>query len=423
MKLLYRTVIRLAAALFPVMLLWGGLFYLNTVKAMQDDIDDRLESFSESIIYLFLAGKEMPDVLPSGIIYDIIPVNEDFARTIPHIHYYDSQQVFPSTGRDNARVLRIVFCDSNGSNYVFKAYTSTFEKDELIRSVTIWTMVLYLIMVLLMISVSALVFYSNLKPLYRLLDWLDSYKAGQSNVRLENTTNVKEFERLNRSVQYAMDRFEAAYNAQKDFIGNASHELQTPLAVIGNRIEWLLDNTELNEIQTGELISMQRTLTEAVRLNRDLLLLTKIENDQYTGSSEIDLACMVRESIGMYSEIFSNKNLHCLYNGPENQNQSMDYSLTLSLVNNLLKNAFMYTREGGRIEVKVAPGFFSVSNDGDSPLDKNRIFQRFYKAGNASGASGLGLAIVAAIAKSRNLDIQYEFKAKRHNFYVKGPEF
>lgn len=83
MKLLYRTVIRLAAALFPVMLLWGGLFYLNTVKAMQDDIDDRLESFSESIIYLFLAGKEMPDVLPSGIIYDIIPVNEDFARTIP----------------------------------------------------------------------------------------------------------------------------------------------------------------------------------------------------------------------------------------------------------------------------------------------------------------------------------------------------
>lgn len=421
MKLLYRTTIRLSAALFPVILVWGGLFYFNTLKAMRDDIDDSLESFSESIIYRFLAGKEMPDVLPSGIMYDIIPVNEDFAKTIPHIRYYDSQQLFPAIGRDNARVLTIVFCDSNGSNYILKAYTSTFEKEELMRSVTIWTIVLYLIMILLIISVSAFVFYCNLKPLYRLLDWLDSYKAGQSNAPLENTTTVKEFERLNRSVQQAMNRFETAYKAQNDFIGNASHELQTPLAVIGNRIEWLLDNTELTEVQTRELISIQRTLMQTVRLNRDLLLLTKIENNQYSGNTHIDLACMVKESIGMYSEIYSDRNLHCKYIGPENEKVSMDYSLTLSLVNNLLKNAFMYTTEKGHIEVTVARGFFSVSNDGETPLDKNRIFQRFYKAGNISGASGLGLAIVAAIAKSRNLDVQYEFKAKSHNFYVKWP--
>lgn len=89
------------------------------------------------------------------------------------------------------------------------------------------------------------------------------------------------FTRLNVAAQEAANRSEELFEQQKQFIGNASHELQTPLAILGNRLEWLLDNTELNETQIEELFKMQRTLGHIVRLNKTLLLLTKIENGQF----------------------------------------------------------------------------------------------------------------------------------------------
>lgn len=133
-----------------------------------------------------------------------------------------------------------------------------------------------------------------MRPLYALLHWLDNYTPGRHNTPVPNDTNISEFHKLNVAAQEAANRSEELFEQQKQFIGNASHELQTPLAILGNRLEWLLDNTELNETQIEELFKMQRTLGHIVRLNKTLLLLTKIENGQFPESTNIDLAFIIK---------------------------------------------------------------------------------------------------------------------------------
>lgn len=95
-------------------------------------------------------------------------------------------------------------------------------------------------------------------------------RAGRNNPPVPDDTNISEFRRLNEAAQRPPRRSDELFDRQKQFIGNASHELQTPLAVLGNRLEWLLDRTELTEEQMGELFQMQRTLGGIVRLNRTL---------------------------------------------------------------------------------------------------------------------------------------------------------
>lgn len=147
----------------------------------------------------------------------------------------------------------------------------------------------------------------------------------------------------------AVDRSEALFEQQKHFIGNASHELQTPLAVLGNRIEWLLDNTEPTEKQMEELLKMQRTLRQIVRLNKTLLLLTKIDNGQFPESSEVDLAAVVGEQVALYDEIYAGRGIACTVSAPEAFVVRMNESLASTLVTNLLKNAYLHTAEGGAV--------------------------------------------------------------------------
>ena len=89
------------------------------------------------------------------------------------------------------------------------------------------------------VGLTVWVFHRNMRPLYGLLHWLDGYVPGQAHAPVPNDTRITEFRRLNEAAQQAVDRADDLFERQKQFIGNASHELQTPLAVLGNRIEWL----------------------------------------------------------------------------------------------------------------------------------------------------------------------------------------
>lgn len=156
-------------------------------------------------------------------------------------------------------------------------------------------------------------------------------------------------------------------------------ELQTPLAVLGNRIEWLLDNTEPTEKQMEELLKMQRTLRQIVRLNKTLLLLTKIDNGQFPESSEVDLAAVVGEQVALYDEIYAGRGIACTVSAPEAFVVRMNESLASTLVTNLLKNAYLHTAEGGAVGVELRDRTLTVTNDGTAPLDAEHIFERFYQ--------------------------------------------
>ena len=221
------------------------------------------------------------------------------------------------------------------------------------------------------------------------------------------------------AAEKALGRYEEAFEAQKEFIGNASHELQTPLAVMGNRIEWLLDNTDLDEKQIGELLGIQRTLGGVVRLNRTLLLLTKIDNRQFPESTDVDIPEMLEESVELFSEIYADKDIKVEFSRRDSLTVRMNESLARTLTGNLLKNAYIYTRTGGRIRISVGGRTMEIANTGDRALDAGHIFDRFYKSGGREGALGLGLALVGAVQRYYSLDVGYRFEGGMHVFSVK----
>ena len=423
MKLISRIALRLSLALLPLMALWGVLFYFTMVDEINDEADDALEDYSELIVKRMLAGRELPKPNNgSNNSYSIVPIGAPEAAVRPHIDYYDAEVYIPEKEEtEPARVLTTIFQDADGAYYELKVATPTFEKDDLLRAILYWVVFLYLLLLLTTISLTVWVFHRSMRPLYELLRWLDDYTPGRRGAPVPCSTRIVEFRRLSAAAQQAVDRSEALFEQQKHFIGNASHEVQTPLAVLGNRIEWLLDNTEPTEKQMEELLKMQRTLRQIVRLNKTLLLLTKIDNGQFPESSEVDLAAVVGEQVALYDEIYAGRGIACTVFAPEAFVVRMNESLASTLVTNLLKNAYLHTAEGGAVGVELRDRTLTVTNDGTAPLDAEHIFERFYQGARKEGSTGLGLALVSAVGRYYGLRIDYRFEGGRHRFSVRWP--
>ena len=423
MKLIYRVALRLSIFLLPLMALWAVLFYITMVDEINDEADDTLEDYSEMIIIRMLAGRELPPLNSgSNNSYSIVPVDEFYVDTHPRINYYDAEVYIPEKEEtEPARILTTIFQDAGGNYYELKVATPTFEKEDLLRAIFSWVVILYLLLLTTTLILTMWVFHRSMRPLYELLQWLDRYRPGQKNSRVPNNTRIKEFSKLNTAAQEAVDRVENVVEQQKQFIGNASHELQTPLAVLGSRIEWLLDKTEPNEMQAEELLKMQRSLNHIVRLNKTLLLLTKIENGQFPESRPIALSSFIEEQAELYNEIYADRGLSCETDIQEDFTVEMNESLASTLTNNLLKNAFVHSEPGSKIAIIVRPRKLSVSNDGSQPLDADRIFDRFFQGEKKEGSTGLGLALVKAVCKYYHLGLEYRFDNGRHCFSVTWP--
>ena len=420
MRLIYRIVVRLGIALLIIMSLWATLFYYTMVDEIRDEADDSLEDYSELIITRVLAGRALPQVGDgSNNSFTLTPVDVSYAAEQPHLKYEDHDfYIADKQETEPARVLTTIFHDQQGQYYELRVATPTFEKVDLFQSILWWVVALYVVLLLITLGVTMLIFYGNMRPMYAILQWLDDYKPGVKPSPVPITADVKEFARLGRALQGAVDRSEELVERQSQFIGNASHELQTPLAIIGNRVEWLLDEGNLTDEQGAELFKIQSTLARAVRLNKTLLLLTKIENGKFPDSVQVDVARLVQDSVEMYSEIYASRQMTVQVDIEDDVKVEMNESLAATLVSNLIKNMYVHSAEGAAGRVVVRSNQLIVENDGEQALDGERIFDRFYQGSKSKGSMGLGLPLVAAVCRTYSLGVKYQFKAGRHCFIV-----
>ena len=420
MQFIYRIALRLTAVLLPLMAVWGALFYFTMVDEIRDEADDALEDYSAMIISRILAGEALPQENDgSNNSFEVHAVDSDYAATHPHLSYRDENIYIPDKReKEPARVITSIFHDAAGNYYELTVTTPTFEKADLFEAVLGWIVVLYVALLVIVLTITMIIFRRGLQPLYDLLHWLDAYRPGGRPERVPNNTDVEEFRRLNVALQQAVDRSEELFERQSQFIGNASHELQTPLAIIGNRVEWLLDSTTITEEEAGELFKIKKTLSRAVRLNKTLLLLTKIDNGQFPESVEVDLVQMIRESAESYGDVYAEREVSVTHSLPAEFKVEMNESLAATLVTNLIKNAFVHSSNGGEVHISIAGRTLTISNAGEEPLDKEHIFERFYQAARKEGSTGLGLALVAAICRYYNLRLEYFFADGKHYFEV-----
>ena len=421
MRLICRVISRLSIALLLLLAVWATLFYYLMVDEINDETDDSLEEYSEQIIMRALAGKALP-ATDNGTnnSYHLREVSAEYAAQVPQVQYLD-QEVYLESRKDTepARVIRTLFRDGAGRCYELTVMIPTFEKADLIETILWWIVLLYVVLLLAILALNAWVISRSFRPLYALLDWLDRQTLGGDLPPLTGDTKVTEFRRLNEAMLRNARRNNEMYEEQRSFIGNASHEMQTPIAIGKNRLEILAADPLLNEEQLGAVLEVGRTLDHLSKLNRTLLLLTKIENHQIPESSEIDVNRLIKKLTEDCSEVYAGRGIVVKTHEETSLHVAMNDLLASTLFGNLIKNAFLHAPEGGTVEITISSRTLSVSNTAeDGPLDGQLIFRRFWQGGKRTGSMGLGLSLAESICRLYGMRIAYEFRDGMHRFSV-----
>ena len=255
-------------------------------------------------------------------------------------------------------------------------------------------------------------------PFDETLDKIESFSLESGTVPTLPTSDIKEFNRLNDSLRMLMGNSLDSYRAQKEFTENASHELQTPLAIFQSKLDLLLQQQELTERQAEIIQDLYQMTSRLSRLNRNLLLLAKIENAQFDKSEAISLNTFIDDLLPFLESIADG--LHIIKDFQQEVTIKANRSLLESMINNLVVNAVRHNRTDGSIVMSVNGNSLIISNTSDEPaLDATHIFNRFYRPAQNKHGNGLGLAIVKAVCDYHGWTVAYTYTEGKHNFVVK----
>ena len=419
MKLLSYTYRKLALLLFLLMAVWGVLFYYAIIDEVVDETDDTLENYGEILMESALHDPSILETEGSLMsFYKFTPISEEEGRHYRQVFYDATVYIELEDEDEPVRVMCTAFRMPDGQYYELKLMISILERDDMVEAMLWYLGALFLLFLICTSIGIQLVLKGVFRPLHRLLDWLHCIQPGKEAPPLDNPTKIREFRQLSDAALDMGNRSYKAYEEQKQFIENASHELQTPLAIVRGKVELLAESEGMTEQQMEQLDEIYATLGRAVKLNKSLLLLSRIENGQYTEMEDVSVDEILDELLPDLMDIYEHKQVRLIRKREEQPFIiRCNHSLAQILVSNLVKNSLLHNREEGELQVLTTPTSLVIKNTGDVPLDGEKLFRRFYHGMDGKkDSTGLGLAIARSIALSSSLRLTYEWQDGMHTF-------
>lgn len=411
MKLLNHTLKYLSITLFVIISIWAAIFYINMLDEVYDSLDDGLDNYK--LLIINKAGEDSTILSKTEFAesnYEIREIPEAIALQRKDTHVDTLMYMVNEEDYEPVRMLTSAF-RMNNRYYELKVIASMVEEDDLIEDLLYSLIWLYLAMIASILLVNNFLLRKTWKPFYVLLEQLRGFKLGKDPMLTPAETKVKEFKELNEAVSLLINRSLETYHGQKQFIENASHELQTPLAISINKLELLTEKEDMDEANLMAVGQVIQTLERLTRLNKSLLLLSKIENKQFQENERVDINAVFKNLIEEFTDFADYKNVTISYQEHGQLYADMSKNLAEIFVTNFLKNAIVHNDSNGWVQVIVNPTSFTITNSGsDVPLDKDKVFQRFQKKSNEKNTTGLGLAIVKAIADLYGLSVTYSYQ-------------
>ena len=398
----------------------GYLFYYTVIDEVMDETDDALANYRDIIVGKILADSTLLDTEDKIIhSYSIRPLTTEEVEHYRDRYYDGTVYIETEDEYEPVRIMKSCFMATDLKYYELELRLSTLERDDLIAAIFKYLVALYIALLCCIIFSTRLILKSVFRPLDRLLEWLENVSPGHPAPYLNPDCRIREFRTLNRAALEMHERAEKAYREQKEFIENASHELQTPLAVINGKLELLAEHENLDEEELKNIDDMFRSLHRAIQLNKSLLLLSRIQNRQFEEVTEVDMNPHVRKILELLSDLYEEKELDYHLSDTEDCRIRMNESLAHTLLTNLIKNAIIHSPDHGRVDIVIHSARIEIINDGNQALDKQQIFKRFYK-GNAGQkeSTGLGLSIAQSIANLYHIKLTY-YHDGRHHFVLK----
>lgn len=411
--------LRYFSVIIPLVIaLWAASFYWLIVDEVYDNIDDGLKDTELRIKDEIEKNPKLLKTNEFGLakfkFTELNPGDYEYKR-----HIYNAQMYMEYDGDDEPiRMLQSIF-QFNGKNYQLEIYASTIEEDEFAFNLFLSLAGLYFILVASMVLLNHFVLKKVWKPFYSLMDQMGSYKLGEKNRIDASPGRISEFAKLEAGINEMIERSEKIYLGQKQFIENASHELQTPIAIMGNKLEIMLSDENMNENQLSRISELLQDLSRLKKLNKSLLRLSKIENTQYNEVSVQNFNRLTHEIFDELKELYAEKGLKTEIREDGIFEFEMNPELSNILLGNLIRNAFIHCPTDGYIQIHITETQLEIKNSGDSALDADRIFERFYRNSKSSKSSGLGLAMVKSIVHNYpNLSVGYRFE-NQHIFWLR----
>lgn len=347
-----------------------------------------------------------------------IVVRELDHQVEPHVNVTDTLVWNERLEQDEPNVKVSAYRNINGKSYYISTYGAMIESEDITTAVVKTLLWILGMQVAGAIGIGFFVSGHLFKPFRNTLNRIRNFKLQEKEYLPAEKTPVKEFNDLNRFVEEMTYKAVSDYKNLKEFAENASHELQTPLAIAKGKLE-LLTETPLSEEQYRYVESLEKSVNKLSRLSGSLALLTKIENHEFTNNHEVNLSKLVHDGIEAFREFTELNNLKVETNIEEDVTINIHPVLADILLSNLFQNAIQHNIRNGEIRITLSSSGLTISNTGKEPgIQPEELFERFRKADQTSSSIGLGLSIIKRIADQNNLQVSYTYKDQWHNLEV-----
>lgn len=303
--------------------------------------------------------------------------------------------------------------------YAVTVSKALFESDDLVEAILYSFISIIVVLLAAIFAVNRIASGRLWKPFMSTIRLLHNYKVDRHIPLQFESTSTSEFKELNAALAKMTEKIASDYNNLKTFTENASHELQTPLAVIMNSAELLLQQENLAEKQLEAIQRIHQTARKLSRLNQTLLLLAKIENRQFEEKENVDLGQLISSKLELFGELIAHKKISVNFEPEKDVLIHIHPALADVMISNLLTNAIRHNSTGGSIHIVLNKKSLVVCNSGEKKqLDARRLFDRFYKENPSAESTGLGLALVQQAAETNGMKVSYRYEKELHCFEI-----
>lgn len=419
MKLIQKTSRTYLILSVIIFLVSGLMLILVLTTVMNKRLDEQLYYLKDVI------AKRIKYDYPLTIFEEPVELNDAENRIYPNdtVIYKDTLILrnIEGEGVDEFEKYRQIkaYESLHGTRYKIIARQSLVRNQDLVWVISFATFIIILLLLTGLWIMNTLTSKQLWKPFYTNLDRLKNFSIQDQNpIKLE-ATNIDEFQELNISIKNLTQKLQSDFNSLKEFSENASHEMQTPLAIMQSKIELLLQSAKLSKEQSELLKSIYQAGQRLSKLNKTLLLLAKVENQQYSTKEEISFKTLIERQLENYEDFILNKNLKVIKNLSDATIKT-NTILAETLVSNLLSNSIRHNVPNGSITIDYSAEKLVFTNSGKSleQEDPENLFDRFKKESTSKESLGLGLAIVKQVCDVNNWQIDYSQEKNLHKITV-----
>lgn len=293
------------------------------------------------------------------------------------------------------------------------------ESEDLLKLIVSITLAVILLLFLGIFTVNRFILRQLWRPFHTVMEQLKKFDiSGKSELQF-STSDIDEFNVLNKTAKLLTNKVTSDYEALKSFTENASHEIQTPLAIIQMKLELLMQSENMAKDQVDIVVAIHEAADRLSRLNQSLLLLTKLDNSQFVESEKVVISLLMEKHLENVEELVMSKKIALSTFIETDVIVVMNRTLAEILISNLLANAIKHNYDDGKIDIILNNQNLIIRNTGrEHYVNPEDLFKRFKKESSAPDSLGLGLAIIKKICDTYSYGISYDFTTPWHNISI-----